>query len=190
MAMLQNLPSIVAALVLAPQPGWRVLDMCAAPGGKATLLAQLMQGKGSVVALDRSHAKAEDVRALALELGCNDVVQAYKLDATRAVRALQTALVVQPHSSSSSSSKACCSESSIQQQQQQQHQQQEQQQHQQQEQQQQQQEQEQEQEQHQQQQQALQGAAGLSVKARIRLQRRMAAMALRGHTAGIAAEFR
>lgn len=166
--MLQNLPSIVAALVLAPQPGWRVLDMCAAPGGKATLLAQLMQGKGSVVALDRSHAKAEDVRALALELGCNDVVQAYKLDATRAVRALQTALVAQPHSSSSSSSsssKACCSESSIQQQQQQ-HQQQE------------------------QQQQALQGAAGLSVKARIRLQRRMAAMALRGHTAGIAAEFR
>lgn len=56
-AMLQNLPSIVAALTLAPRPGAAVLDMCAAPGGKATLLAQLMGGVGRVVALDRTHAK-------------------------------------------------------------------------------------------------------------------------------------
>ena len=55
--MLQNLPSVVAALALAPQPGSSVLDMCAAPGGKATMLAQLMGDKGSVVALDRSFAK-------------------------------------------------------------------------------------------------------------------------------------
>ncbi len=32
--MLQNLPSLVAAMALAPRPGSRVLDMCAAPGGK------------------------------------------------------------------------------------------------------------------------------------------------------------
>jgi hypothetical protein len=55
--MLQNLPSVVAALALRPAPGSRVLDMCAAPGGKTTLLAQLMGDKGSVIALDRTHSK-------------------------------------------------------------------------------------------------------------------------------------
>ena len=32
--MLQNLPSIAAAMALSPPPGSRVLDMCAAPGGE------------------------------------------------------------------------------------------------------------------------------------------------------------
>ncbi len=56
--MLQNLPSVVAALALRPTLGSRVLDMCAAPGGKTNLLAQLMGDKGSMVALDRTHSKA------------------------------------------------------------------------------------------------------------------------------------
>ncbi len=46
--MLQNLCSLVAAHVLAPTPGSRVLDMCAAPGGKTTALAQLMGDQGEV----------------------------------------------------------------------------------------------------------------------------------------------
>ena len=55
--MLQSLASYVAALVLAPSPGSRVLDMCAAPGGKTTAIAQLMDDRGEVVALDQSHRK-------------------------------------------------------------------------------------------------------------------------------------
>jgi hypothetical protein len=46
--MLQNVCSLVAAQVLAPPPGARVLDMCAAPGGKTTALAQLMRNQGEV----------------------------------------------------------------------------------------------------------------------------------------------
>jgi len=40
-----------------PQSGERILDMCAAPGGKTTAIAILMRDKGEVVALDRSHNK-------------------------------------------------------------------------------------------------------------------------------------
>jgi 16S rRNA (cytosine967-C5)-methyltransferase len=44
--------------VLDPQPGDRVLDLCAAPGGKSTHLAALMQGQGEVVAVERNSRRA------------------------------------------------------------------------------------------------------------------------------------
>ncbi|KDD71929.1 hypothetical protein H632_c4152p0, partial [Helicosporidium sp. ATCC 50920] len=74
MAMLQNLPSAAAAAALDPAPGSKVLDMCASPGGKTTALAARMQDRGFVLALDRSHAKARDVRLLAEELGLSCIL--------------------------------------------------------------------------------------------------------------------
>jgi len=47
---LQEPSAMAAAQILAPHPGERVLDLCAAPGGKATHLAALMENKGLLVA--------------------------------------------------------------------------------------------------------------------------------------------
>ncbi|KAL2896045.1 putative methyltransferase NSUN6 [Bienertia sinuspersici] len=81
---LQNLPSIIAAHALDPQKGERILDMCAAPGGKTTAIAMLMGDEGEVVAADRSHNKVIDVQNLAAEMGLKSIVT-YKLDALKSV---------------------------------------------------------------------------------------------------------
>lgn len=47
---LQEPSAMAAAEILAPQPGERVLDLAASPGGKTTHLAALMQGKGMLIA--------------------------------------------------------------------------------------------------------------------------------------------
>jgi 16S rRNA (cytosine967-C5)-methyltransferase len=41
------------APMLRPQPGERILDACAAPGGKCTHLADLTQGKATIIAMDK-----------------------------------------------------------------------------------------------------------------------------------------
>ena len=61
----QSRASQLVSEILDPQPGERVLDLCAAPGGKTTDIAARMQATGSVVAVER-HAQ----RARALEATC------------------------------------------------------------------------------------------------------------------------
>lgn len=48
----QDEASQLISFILDPQPGEKVLDACAAPGGKATHIAELMADKGEVVAID------------------------------------------------------------------------------------------------------------------------------------------
>jgi 16S rRNA (cytosine967-C5)-methyltransferase len=49
--------------LLDPQPGDIVLDTCAAPGGKATHLADLMHNKGTIYAIDRKDARLDLLRS-------------------------------------------------------------------------------------------------------------------------------
>ena len=54
----QSRAAMLVSRALAPEPGERVLDLCAAPGGKATHLAALMGGRGEVVAVERDRRRA------------------------------------------------------------------------------------------------------------------------------------
>ncbi len=65
----QDRSAQLIAPLLDPQPGERVLDACAAPGGKCTHLAELMGDQGEVWALDRSGPRLRRVFANAGRLG-------------------------------------------------------------------------------------------------------------------------
>ncbi|PWA18182.1 hypothetical protein CCH79_00004091, partial [Gambusia affinis] len=84
MVFLQNLPSVVVGHVLAPQPGERILDMCAAPGGKTCHIAALMRDKGEVVALDRIRNKIDRIRQNAQMLSLQSI-KAFCFNSTQAV---------------------------------------------------------------------------------------------------------
>ncbi len=54
----QSRAAMLVARVVSPQSGERVLDLCAAPGGKSTHLAALMGGTGEIVAVERDRRRA------------------------------------------------------------------------------------------------------------------------------------
>uniref|UniRef100_A0A3Q3FP83 NOP2/Sun RNA methyltransferase 6 n=1 Tax=Labrus bergylta TaxID=56723 RepID=A0A3Q3FP83_9LABR len=81
---LQNLPSVVVGHVLNPRPGERILDMCAAPGGKTCHIAALMGDQGEVIALDRIRNKIERIHQNAKTLRLRSI-KAYCFDSAKAV---------------------------------------------------------------------------------------------------------
>jgi 16S rRNA (cytosine967-C5)-methyltransferase len=59
----QSRAAMLVARALAPEAGERVLDLCAAPGGKSTHIAALMGGLGEVVAVERDETRARQLKA-------------------------------------------------------------------------------------------------------------------------------
>ena len=80
----QDEASQMVAFLLDPQAGERVLDTCAAPGGKATHLAQLMGNQGELLAMDNAGSKLPLILETALRLGITNI-------RTRAADLLQSA---------------------------------------------------------------------------------------------------
>ncbi|KAJ1559533.1 rRNA (cytosine-C5-)-methyltransferase nop2, partial [Cladochytrium tenue] len=72
--MLQAASSFLPVMALAPQEGERVLDMCAAPGGKTTYLAALLRNTGCVLANDASRERCKGLAANVQRLGARNVV--------------------------------------------------------------------------------------------------------------------
>jgi 16S rRNA (cytosine967-C5)-methyltransferase len=80
----QDESALRVAQALAPEPGWIILDLCAAPGGKTTHLAELMRDQGSIVACDIDEGRLRTVQTLAGRLGVS-CIRTHLLDPRRPV---------------------------------------------------------------------------------------------------------
>jgi ribosomal RNA methyltransferase Nop2 len=72
--MLQSAASMCPVMALGPQPGDRVLDMSAAPGGKTSYISQLMRNKGVIIANDLKAERQKATVANLHRLGVRNVV--------------------------------------------------------------------------------------------------------------------
>jgi 16S rRNA (cytosine967-C5)-methyltransferase len=66
---IQDPSTAASCLLLDPKPGERLLDACAAPGGKTAYLAELMQNTGSILACDRDQGRIRTLQDNLARLG-------------------------------------------------------------------------------------------------------------------------
>ena len=76
----QDASSYLAAKNLGAKPNELVLDICAAPGGKTAVLAEEMENKGEIIAIDIHQHKKKLIEENMKKLGIN-IVKATVLDA-------------------------------------------------------------------------------------------------------------
>jgi 16S rRNA (cytosine967-C5)-methyltransferase len=79
---IQDPGTLLAARKLGAQPGEEILDLCAAPGGKTTFIAQLMNNDGKIVACDISEERLKLVQENCARLGvtCVETILSSTLD--------------------------------------------------------------------------------------------------------------
>ena len=80
----QGEASQLIAYLLDPHPGEKILDACAAPGGKTTHIAELMNDKGQITATDRSPKGVAKINENAIRLGLRSI-RARQADMTKQV---------------------------------------------------------------------------------------------------------
>jgi 16S rRNA (cytosine967-C5)-methyltransferase len=76
----QDPSTLPAALALAPEPGEAILDLCAAPGGKTTFIAQLARNECKIVACDVSEERLQLIKENCTRLGTTCVEPVLFLD--------------------------------------------------------------------------------------------------------------
>lgn len=76
----QDISSMLVAKVVAPKEGDMVLDVCSAPGGKSTHMAELMKNTGKIVSRDVFEHKIKVIKAAAKRLGIKNI-EAEEFDA-------------------------------------------------------------------------------------------------------------
>lgn len=69
----QDEASMLMAHLLSPRPGEKILDACAAPGGKTTHLAALLKNQGEIIAFDLHPQRVDLIRSGAERLGCQGI---------------------------------------------------------------------------------------------------------------------
>lgn len=78
----QDQAAQLISLMLSPQPREIVLDACAAPGGKATHLAEMMQDRGTLIALESDGSRIKKIRENSSRLGITIIIPTVR-DASR-----------------------------------------------------------------------------------------------------------
>ena len=78
----QDLSAMTASAALEPFEGCTAIDVCAAPGGKTTHLAQLMNNKGKIIAFDIHEHKTEIIEKNARRMGIH-IIDAVCFDSTQ-----------------------------------------------------------------------------------------------------------
>ncbi len=69
----QDLSQVLAVILLSPQKDEKIIDLCAAPGGKTTLIAQITGQSGNLIANDISEEKIKLIQYEFSRLGIDDV---------------------------------------------------------------------------------------------------------------------
>jgi len=71
---MQSVAPMLPAFILDPNPSDIVIDMCAAPGGKATHLAQIMNNKGNLILIERNRNRIPALEINLRKLGVSNSI--------------------------------------------------------------------------------------------------------------------